>query len=146
MTYDELYDHITFYVDQELDTKRKSCLILGSVMEFMLDCLDEGVDVPSTQTAYMLASSSNPREFIQRRGRILRKSPGKEFAVIHDMITIPSRSYYRNLETRQTFNTERRILKKELTRFSEFAECSENRFQATEIIWDLAKAYNLLDF
>ena len=44
MTYDELYDHITFYVDQELDTKRKSCLILGAVMEFMLDCLDEGVD------------------------------------------------------------------------------------------------------
>ena len=44
MTYDELYEHITFYVDQELDTKRKSCLILGAVMEFMLDCLDEGVD------------------------------------------------------------------------------------------------------
>ena len=44
MTYDQLYDHITFYVDQELDTKRKSCLILGAVMEFMLDCLDEGVD------------------------------------------------------------------------------------------------------
>ncbi len=44
MTYDQLYDHITFYVDQDLDTKRKSCLILGAVMEFMLDCLDEGVD------------------------------------------------------------------------------------------------------
>jgi len=109
-------------------------------------CLDEGVDVPSTQTAYMLASSSNPREFIQRRGRILRKSPGKEFAAIHDMIAIPSRSYYRTLATQSTYNTERRILRKELTRFREFAECSENRFQATEIIWDLAKAYNLLDF
>jgi hypothetical protein len=44
MTYDELYEHITFYVDQELDTKRKACLILGAVMEFQLDCLDEGVD------------------------------------------------------------------------------------------------------
>jgi hypothetical protein len=44
MTYDQLYDDITFYVDQELDNKRKSCLILGAVMEFMLDCLDEGVD------------------------------------------------------------------------------------------------------
>jgi len=44
MTYDQLYEHITFYVAQELDTKRKSCLILGAVMEFMLDCLDEGVD------------------------------------------------------------------------------------------------------
>jgi hypothetical protein len=44
MTYDQLYEHINFYVDQELDNKRKSCLILGAVMEFMLDCLDEGVD------------------------------------------------------------------------------------------------------
>ncbi|RLC70297.1 MAG: DNA phosphorothioation system restriction enzyme, partial [Chloroflexi bacterium] len=54
-----------------------------------MKCLDEGVDVPSTRTAFILASSSNPREFIQRRGRILRRSPGKEFSVIHDLITVP---------------------------------------------------------
>src|SRR2546423_189969 len=54
-----------------------------------MKCLDEGVDVPSTRTAYILASSSNPREFIQRRGRILRKSEGKEFSVIHDLIAVP---------------------------------------------------------
>ena len=52
-------------------------------------CLDEGVDVPSTQVAYILASTSNPREFIQRRGRILRRSPGKEHAVIHDLVALP---------------------------------------------------------
>ena len=44
MTYDELYEHIVHYVAMPLDDKRKSCLILGAVMEFMLDCLDEGVD------------------------------------------------------------------------------------------------------
>jgi len=44
MTYDELYEHITHYVAQPIDDKRKSCLILGAFMEFMLDCLDEGVD------------------------------------------------------------------------------------------------------
>jgi hypothetical protein len=44
MTYDELYEHILGYVAQPLDDKRKACLILGAVMEFMLDCLDEGVD------------------------------------------------------------------------------------------------------
>ncbi len=44
MTYDQLYEHITFYVSQELDDKRKACLILGAFMEFKLDCLDEGVD------------------------------------------------------------------------------------------------------
>jgi hypothetical protein len=44
MTYDQLYEHITFYVSQKLDDKRKACLILGAFMEFNLDCLDEGVD------------------------------------------------------------------------------------------------------
>jgi len=44
MTYDQLYEHITHYVAQPIDDKRKSCLILGAFMEFMLDCLDEGVD------------------------------------------------------------------------------------------------------
>ena len=49
MTYDELYDHITKYVAMPHTTitehdKRRSLLILGSFMEFLLDCLDEGVD------------------------------------------------------------------------------------------------------
>jgi len=44
MTYDELYEHILGYVAQPLDDKRKACLILGAIMEFMLDCADEGVD------------------------------------------------------------------------------------------------------
>ena len=44
MTYDELYEHITHYIAQPLDDKRKACLILGAIMEFNLDCLDEGVD------------------------------------------------------------------------------------------------------
>ena len=44
MTYDELYEHILGYVTQPLDDKRKACLILSAVMEFNLDCLDEGVD------------------------------------------------------------------------------------------------------
>jgi len=45
MTYDQLYEHILGYVAQPLDDKRKACLILGAVMEFNLDCLDEGVDL-----------------------------------------------------------------------------------------------------
>ena len=49
-----------------------------------IKCLDEGVDIPSCETAFILASSSNPRQFVQRRGRILRRSPGKEKAIIYD--------------------------------------------------------------
>ena len=109
-------------------------------------CLDEGVDVPSTEVAYILASTSNPREFIQRRGRILRKAPGKECAVLHDLIAVPSLGNSSRPPSRETFNFERRILRRELARFREFADASLNRFQATEIIWNHARAYNLLDY
>ena len=44
MTYDQLYEHIIFYISQELNDKRKACLILSAFMEFNLDCLDKGVD------------------------------------------------------------------------------------------------------
>ena len=52
-------------------------------------CLDEGVDIPSVSHALILASSRNPREFIQRRGRVLRRSEGKSVAFVHDAIVVP---------------------------------------------------------
>ena len=52
-------------------------------------CLDEGVDIPASSHALILASSRNPREFIQRRGRVLRTAPGKSIAHIHDAIVLP---------------------------------------------------------
>lgn len=54
-----------------------------------IKCLDEGVDIPSVTHALILASSKNPREFIQRRGRVLRRAPGKALAFVHDAIVIP---------------------------------------------------------
>lgn len=51
-------------------------------------CLDEGIDVPACRTAYLIASSRNPRQFIQRRGRILRRSEGKESATIYDFVVV----------------------------------------------------------
>lgn len=53
-----------------------------------IKCLDEGVDVPSAARAYILASSGNPREFIQRRGRLLRPNSGKDYATIHDFLVL----------------------------------------------------------
>ena len=49
-----------------------------------IKCLDEGVNIPGIRTAFILASSTNPREYIQRRGRILRLAPGKDRAIIYD--------------------------------------------------------------
>jgi superfamily II DNA or RNA helicase len=52
-------------------------------------CLDEGVDIPEVSHAVIVASSRNPREFIQRRGRVLRTHPGKPEAVIYDLLVLP---------------------------------------------------------
>lgn len=51
--------------------------------------LDEGVDVPAAREAYLLASSTVEREWVQRRGRVLRKAPGKSYADLHDFIVMP---------------------------------------------------------
>ena len=53
-------------------------------------CLDEGVDIPDVSHALILASSQNPRQFIQRRGRVLRRAPGKSCRrIVHDSIVTP---------------------------------------------------------
>jgi len=52
-------------------------------------CLDEGVDIPAVSHALILASSKNPREFIQRRGRVLRKSPTKSISHVYDVLVTP---------------------------------------------------------
>ncbi len=89
-----------------------------------MKCLDEGVDVPTTRTAYFLASTSNPREFIQRRGRILRKAPNKEHSIIHDLITVPPTT----LSNQSTsFEAERSIIRREVQRFKEFSNPALNK-------------------
>ncbi|MCB0164404.1 MAG: DEAD/DEAH box helicase family protein [Anaerolineae bacterium] len=108
-----------------------------------MKCLDEGVDVPTTQTAYFLASSSNPREFIQRRGRILRKAPNKEFSIIHDLVAVPPTM--QSFES-TSFQAERSIIRRELQRFKEFAHPARNKHQALDVIWEIAGHYGLLDF
>ena len=61
---------------------------LGGIM-VSIKCLDEGVDIPGTTHALILASSKNPREYIQRRGRVLRTCVGKNLAYIFDAIILP---------------------------------------------------------
>ncbi|MCK6207709.1 DEAD/DEAH box helicase family protein [Bacillus infantis] len=110
-----------------------------------IKCLDEGVDVPATQTAYILASSTNPREFIQRRGRVLRKHPLKEFSYIHDFIVLPRRLEELSLIEPHVFNIERNLLKREMARFTEFAQLAMNGPEAHEMLNEIKHAYNLLD-
>jgi len=102
-------------------------------------CLDEGVDIPAIKTAVILSSSGNPRQFIQRRGRVLRPHCGKERATIFDMIVLPP-----DLD-RETVEVERNLLKKELRRFVEFADLADNAGEARIKLLALQKRYGLLD-
>lgn len=97
-----------------------------------IKCLDEGVDVPSTREAIFLSSTSNPREFIQRRGRVLRKYEGKKFAIIYDFIIFPSEN-----------SDSEKILFSELPRFAEFAAYAENKYEARKTILPYVEPYNL---
>jgi DNA phosphorothioation system restriction enzyme len=100
-------------------------------------CLDEGVDIPAIQTAIILASTSNPRQFIQRRGRILRPHPGKKHATLFDMIVMPP-----DLD-RETWEVERNLLRKELKRFIEFADLADNREEAKNKLFILQEKYKI---
>ena len=69
-----------------------------------IKCLDEGVDIPYLKNAIILSSSQNPREHIQRRGRVLRKSPGKNLATIYDALVLTTPEL--NLRHEQVMSTE----------------------------------------
>jgi len=93
-------------------------------------CLDEGVDVPSLEVAYILASSKNPRQSIQRRGRLLRKSPGKERSVIYDFIIEPPG--FSNDTDAEALMWEKKLFEAELSRGMEFARLAINRQEAEQ--------------
>jgi DNA phosphorothioation system restriction enzyme len=107
-------------------------------------CLDEGVDIPRTETAYILASSTNPRQYIQRRGRVLRRSHGKKYARIYDFISVPSLADMSSLPS-DVLSVEQGIVRKEMERINEFAGLSKNPGEALEAMRDLKKKLNLIN-
>jgi superfamily II DNA or RNA helicase len=108
-----------------------------------IKCLDEGVNIPAIKTAFILASSSNPREYIQRRGRVLRKFPGKNSSVIYDFITL-ARPFSDNVILNDIYNKiEARLAVKELLRIKDFAKLSKNPAQSNAIIIEIEQHYDL---
>ena len=103
-----------------------------------MKCLDEGVDVPRSEMAIFCASTGNPRQFIQRRGRILRKHPDKHMAIIHDLVVAPEIS-----RGQENYNMERSLLKGELKRVRDFAVLSENADFAYAELEEILTYYNL---
>jgi superfamily II DNA or RNA helicase len=86
-----------------------------------IQCLDEGIDVPQVHQAILLASSTSEREFVQRRGRILRRAEDKEYAHLIDIFTVPPRRYHPDPPT---------MLFNELRRAKILARAADNRYEA----------------
>lgn len=107
-----------------------------------IHCLDEGIDLPELRMGFLLASSTNPRQFIQRRGRLLRNAPGKNRAIIYDFIVQPPDLGGRLDDS--GFNMERSFFQKELRRIVEFARMAENGPEALHSLHDLRLHYNLI--
>jgi superfamily II DNA or RNA helicase len=105
---------------------------------FAMKCLDEGVDVPRAELAIFCSSTGNPRQFIQRRGRVLRKHPDKDIAIIHDLVVVPER----RVES-DSSKMERNILKSEFSRVIYFASLSNNYYEAMEVCQEVADEYDV---
>lgn len=105
-----------------------------------INCLDEGIDIPRTAIGIFTASTGNPRQFIQRRGRLLRNHKDKSRALIYDMVVIPK---ILAGEDKSFFKIERNLVKTELTRVGYFAKLSENFYDAKEALAPICDYYQL---
>ena len=106
-------------------------------------CLDEGVNIPGIKTAFILASSTNPKEYIQRRGRVLRKAVNKKFAEIYDFITLPfpldDNSYF---DPSILANT-RGLAKREIIRMKDFASIALNPSDSDLLIYEIQSKFGI---
>ena len=123
------------------DAKERSKILASFAMGELevltsMKCL--GVDIPRSETAIFCASTGNPRQFIQRRGRILRTHTDKRNAVIHDLVVAPQVG-----SDTESYKMERNLLNAELRRVRDFARLSENADFAYAALEDIADYYKL---
>lgn len=106
-----------------------------------IKCLDEGVDIPSAQLAFFLSNNTDPREYVQRLGRVLRRDDegGKSFADIYDFIVLPPESVVFDNESNR--GIARNLIKNELRRSTFFQELATNGSEAKLLIEDGADVY-----
>jgi len=106
-------------------------------------CLDEGVDIPDARIAYLLASTDDPRQWTQRRGRILRlPSQGEKTAEIIDIVVLPTPS---SVDGRTVSNNDSSVslIKDELKRVAAFAADAANRDSVDQQLDDILQTYGM---
>jgi len=134
--------------DMKERTSIKKLFARGDMLQALvaIKCLDEGFNIPEIKTAFILASTTNPKEYIQRRGRVLRLSEGKEYAEIYDFITLPRPvdATYSLTEYEQQY--EQGLVRREFDRMKEFNKLAINSTDNNEnLIWELINSYHLYD-
>lgn len=108
-----------------------------------MKCLDEGVDVPRSEFAIFCSSTGNPRQFIQRRGRVLRTHPDKQYATIHDLIVLP---YAGELPSGDLYTIEKGMVEGEIRRVRDFALLSKNCHSSIDELDEILEMYNISIF
>ena len=144
----ELGMRISKFTSEESATERevlKENFAEGKHLQALvaIRCLDEGVNIPSIKTAFILASSTNPKEYVQRRGRVLRKFDGKTVATIYDFITLPialSAVAEYPEDVRQSVKS---LAIREITRMKDFASISENPSAVDILVSDIMRTYEI---
>ena len=108
-----------------------------------IKCLDEGVNIPKIKTAFILASTTNPKEYIQRRGRVLRLAEGKEYAEIYDFVTLPYDTESVTSLTEIQVKRNSTLVKNELRRVEEFSRIAVNMVESASLVDEIKDAYGI---
>ena len=108
-----------------------------------IKCLDEGVNIPGIKAAFILASTTNPKEYIQRRGRVLRKAKNKKVAEIYDFVTLPRPLDSVSSLTIEQAKRDKALVRNEVERIKEFGRLAKNSMVAYKIIEDIENVYGL---
>ncbi len=144
----EVYPNTTCNTYTGANTKKERNTILKGFEDgqinvlFAMKCLDEGIDVPRAEYGIFASSTGNPRQFIQRRGRLLRKHPSKTFAYIYDIVVVPAfqSPYYSD----EFWEMERNLVKGELNRVAYFANLATNYYVGTvPVLKDVVDFYDI---
>ena len=131
----------TFSETQKTKSKLLEFYKSGDVYQAIvaIKCLDEGIDIPPIKTAFILASTNNPKEFIQRRGRLLRKAENKEFSNIYDFYIVPPKIKTLFIGDKNSNS----IIETELRRLKEYFSEALNKEDFKEIRSEIYKEFNL---
>lgn len=131
----EKMNNNSFIFDGSTSTKDRKIILEQSVGHqtpiFSMYCLDEGIDVPEFQGAILVSSASSERQYIQRRGRILRGAIQGKIAELHDIIVIPTAQQVDDME-----DIAMTIIKNELKRVEELSDCTLNSSESKNKIND----------